>query len=178
MARIMEAINVKYRVSFAPNTKHEYDTKEHYVLFRKCILAFFSNPRLNPFDLLFLIRTKKYPDIVLVNYFLRESTIIKDKLEKIKGYEDILKEVEDYYKKNNIPKRKVEEDPIWDAPIYTIRSKQKLQKGVAIIRKGSRIYSEKLLTVHIPRLELFIKLLNETLIILNIKETVKKSKSV
>jgi hypothetical protein len=52
----------------------------------------------------------------------------------------------------------------WDIPLYNMSAYKKTNapKGVSLARHGSRIYSEKLTTVHIPHLVNFTKIIFKT----------------
>ncbi len=158
---------VKKRVKFEFGTKEHDGQLEKNTLFCKIILEYFNKSTIkNATDIYKII--EKQPSFIL--NLISESIIILIKLNEIKREEDMIllikkifpkpavkhyspKDIDDYYLMK-----------IWDTPLYNLSANKKcnVPKGVGISRNGSKIYSEKLMTQHIPYLIKFIKILLET----------------
>ena len=48
------------RVSFSPDTKINDQTRQHIILYHEVVIHFFLSKLKNPFDILKIIRNKKY----------------------------------------------------------------------------------------------------------------------
>jgi hypothetical protein len=152
------------KVSFSAGTK-EYDGQtEKSILFCKLVLDFFKGKIKNEFDVYKIIQKEQY----LIFSLFTESLIILLKLNQIKKEEYMYSVIKPFLPLPSLYKTKNSEDfhlfLKWDTSRYNIAAYKKTNspKAVGLVRQGSRIYSEKLTTVHIPHLVNFIKILFKT----------------
>ena len=158
---------IKKRVSFSLGTK-EYDGQtEKTLLFCKTIMQYFNKGTIkNETDVYEIIKHEHF----LIFDLLAESIMVLTKLNKLKKDEEtcllIKKNIPIINPKKYVPKD-IEEVAImqkWETSGYNISAHKKCNgpKGVPLAIRGSRIYSERLMTVHIPNLVNFIKILWNT----------------
>jgi len=165
---------LKKRVTFASGTKEHDGQLEKNILFCRIILDYLKGKIKTVSDVYDIIKKEPY----LIFNLLAESIIFLIKLNQIKKEEDIYLIIKKILPKSE-HKQYIPKDidelyimKIWNTPRYNIYAHKKCNgpKGVSIARYGSRIYSEKLTTRHIPYLVNFIKMLLQTQnVILNIK---------
>ena len=152
------------KVSFSVGTK-EYDGQtEKSILFCKLVLDFFKGTIKNEFDVYKIIQKEQY----LIFSLFAESLIILLKLNNIKKEEYMYSVIKQFLPLSSPYQTKDFDDfhlfRKWDTPLYNMSAHKKTNapKGVSLARRGSRIHSEKLTTVHIPHLVNFIKILFKT----------------
>lgn len=158
------------RVSFSPDTKINDQTRQHIILYHEVVIHFFLSKLKNPFDILKIIRNKKYSENILLHYFIHEIVILKNKLEELKKEEEIMENLRKYFK--IYPQKNIEEeDPYWDLKHFKNITLTNMKRGIALIRTGNRLFGEKLIVTHLPHVNKLIKLLHETIYLLKYKKT-------
>lgn len=167
MKIVPEKEKIKKRVSFANGTKDHDGQTENNILFCKIILQYFNKHTIkNESDVYEIIKHEQY----MIFNLLAESIIILIKLNEIKKEEDAYLLIKKSFPKTE-PKKYNPKDfdellimQKWEIPKYNISAHKKCNgpKGIQLARRGSRIYSEKLITAHIPHLANFIKILWKT----------------
>jgi hypothetical protein len=162
----IETKKVNKKVTFSTGTKQHDGQTEKNNFFCKIVLEYFKGLIKNEFDIYKIIRKDKYIIISL----LTEALIILTKLNKIKKDEYMYSVIKNATPGisivNYFPKDLDEVDIMkkWDTDLYNKSAYKKTNSpiGIGLARRGSRIYSEKLTTVHIPHLVNFIKILLQT----------------
>jgi len=156
----------KKKVTFAEGTKVHDGIRDKDALYHKVFLGVFDGKIANSFDVYVIIKHKPW----LIYYFLQETIIIILKLMYIKMYEVTYKGLKKYFPVPVVvyTAKDVEEDAImakWDTTKCKVAAHKKcnVPQGVGVLRKGSRIHSEKVMTVHIPTMFKLLKILKETM---------------
>jgi hypothetical protein len=163
---ICSPTKVKKRVTFAEGTKEHDGQTENDLMFCKVVLAYFKGEIKSEFDVYKFIRH----DNTLILSLLVEAALILLKLNEIKKEEEmyaIIKRFLPHIPQTKYIPKDIEEVRImqkWDTPGYNMAASKKCNapKGAGLARRGSRIYTEKLMSVHIPHVNNFAKLLTKT----------------
>jgi hypothetical protein len=163
----------KKKVTFAEGTKVYDGIRDKDTLYHKVFLGVFDGKIANSFDVYTIIKHKPW----LIYYFLQETIIITLKLMYIKLLETTYKKLKKYFP---VPvavytAKDMEEAEImakWDIIKYNVAAHKKcnVPQGVGVVRKGSRIHSEKVMTAHIPKMFTLIKVLKETMELIQKKQ--------
>ena len=165
------------KVSFCDEVK-EYDGCSDFnrVFSRLCDMFF--NPKyklekiINSFDMLSFLNDIKDELHLTPRSFiekcLEESKFTKAKLLNIKRQEKILEIANHLYKLKNFTNKmmtKEADDEYWNHEFWRIRSNKinNRDKKIALLRKGCRDFNICLGVCHLPLLEKFIEILNDTL---------------
>jgi hypothetical protein len=163
------------RVSFCNDVK-EYDGSSRFnqnfsklcnkVFQPKCLFSRIDNS----FDVIGFLDDNHITPRPFIEKCLEESNIIKTKLLVLQRQDKILQMANDLYK-SVVFVKSTEEDAedeylrYWDHEFWRSRSVQINSgcKKIALLRTGSRDFNFCLTVSHLPQLEAFIQILNETL---------------
>lgn len=167
----------KKRVSFCDEVK-EYDGCSDFNRNFARLCHLFFNPKCkfgritHSFDVIDFINIVK-DDInntprLFIEQCLEEFQITKDKLLDLKRQEKILEIANEVYNLKAFTKmmsaEDEEDDEFWNREFWRIRSnKINGDKKIALLRKGCRDFNLCLSVCHLPLLDKFIQILNETL---------------
>lgn len=154
-------------VSFSPDSK-DFDgprPEPKVELFHKVVTGYFSGSFKTPLE----IHTKAHGDLGTLCYFLKEMLLIQFKLEALdreRKMFEVLKNVFPPKPEATRSSRDFEEIILrtrWETRMYMDRSKKNTKIGVGLIRKGHRLHTEKLFTVHLPHVKILVKNMMEAI---------------
>jgi hypothetical protein len=164
----------KKSVSFCDEVK-EYDGCSDFNRNFARLCHFYFDPKsklkiIHSFDVIDFINIVK-DDInstprSFIDQCLEESQIVKAKLFDLRRREKILQMANELYNSNAFIKMtEGDSDEYWNREFWRIRSSNinNCDKKIALLRKGCRDFNLCLSVCHIPLLDKFIQILNETL---------------